>query len=102
MLANYSVPFLKDVFARVFHKKGDIDKAIAEYELLINVNSESPSTILIHPKYHYRLAKLYEEKGDTAKAIKEYEKFLDIWKDADKDLPELIDAKARYTILKRN
>ncbi len=48
---------------------------------------------LIHPIYHYRLAKLYEEKGWKEKAIGEFEKFLELWKDADKDLPELVDAK---------
>ncbi len=98
-MAIYSVPFLKDVYARVYHKKGEIDKAITEYERLITFDPESPERFLIHPKYHYRLAKLYEEKGDTQKAIKEYEKFLDIWKDADEDLPELIDAKERYVKL---
>ena len=28
------------------------------------------------------------------------EKFLDLWKDADEDLPDLIDAKMRYARLK--
>jgi len=46
------------------------------------------------------LAKLYEEKGMKDKAIERYEKFLDIWKDADEDLPEPHDARARLAKLK--
>ena len=55
--------------------------------------------LLIHPLYHYRLAKLYEEKEYKGMAIEQYEKFLEIWKNADDDLPELIDAKKRYAQL---
>ena len=39
--------------------------------------------------------------GLLAKAISRYEKFPDIWKNADEDLPELIDAKARLARLKK-
>jgi serine/threonine protein kinase/Tfp pilus assembly protein PilF len=101
LLAEYSTPFLKDVLAQAYYKNGDLDKAIAEYERLIHPDPFKRSCLLVHPKYHYRLAKLYQEKGTLQKAIKEYEKFLDIWKDADEDLPELIDAKGRYAKLKK-
>jgi len=33
-------------------------------------------------------------------AIKELQKFIDIWKDADEDLPDLIDAKKKLAKLK--
>jgi len=46
------------------------------------------------------MGKVYEKKGDTKLAIKNYEKFLNLWKDADEDLPDLIDAKVRYAKLK--
>jgi serine/threonine protein kinase/tetratricopeptide (TPR) repeat protein len=94
-LANSNTPFLKDVLARAYHKKGERDKAIEEYERLIRFDPDRWERFLIFPEYHYRLAKLYEEKGAKTKAIKEYNKFLEIWKNADKDLPELIDAKNR-------
>ena len=96
----YNAPFLKDVLARAFLRKGELDKAIAEYERLTNFDPNRRGRLLIDPRYHFRLAKLYQEKGWTEKAIKEYEKFLEIWKDADKELAELIDAKNRLAYLK--
>ncbi len=53
-----------------------------------------------YPRGFYLLGKIYEKKGDQKLAIENYEKFLDLWKDADKDLPELIDAKSRLAKLK--
>jgi len=93
-------PFIRDVLAQAYQKKGELDKAIDEYEHLITFDSESEDRYLIHPKYHYRLAKLYEETGLKAKGFEQYEKFLEIWKDADEDLPEPIDAKKRLAKLK--
>ncbi|UCG91641.1 MAG: tetratricopeptide repeat protein [candidate division WOR-3 bacterium] len=90
----------KDVVARVYYKKGDIDRAILEYEQLIDSDPDKRGRALIRPTWRYSLAKLYEEKGLKTKAIAEYEKFLDIWKDADADRPEKIDAKKRLAKLK--
>ena len=98
-LLNANEPFCKDVLARAYHRNGELDRAIKEYERLIKFDPNRLEPFLPHPQYHYRLAYLYEEIGETDKAIKEYELFLDIWKDADKDSPELIDAKARYAKL---
>jgi tetratricopeptide (TPR) repeat protein len=88
-----------DVLARVFAKNGELDKAIEEFERLINSDPNKRGRLLIHPRYHYRLAKLYEKQDSSAKAIQQYEKFLDLWKDADENLPELIEAKNRLARL---
>jgi hypothetical protein len=37
--------------------------------------------------------------NDRAKAIEKYQQFLDLWKYADPDLPDLIEAKQRYANL---
>ncbi len=96
----YNLPSLKDVLARAYQQKGNIDSAIAEYEKLITFDPESEARFLIHPKYYYRLAKLYEQKGWAGKAIENYEKFLDLWKDADPGIDEVEDARQRLDGLK--
>ncbi|MCJ7579016.1 MAG: tetratricopeptide repeat protein, partial [Candidatus Aminicenantes bacterium] len=94
-MTPYNYPFIKDVLARVCQRKGEIDKAIAEYERLVTFDPDLESRCLIHPIYYYRMAKLYEQKGNRANAITNYEKFLSLWKDADPGLPEVEDAKQR-------
>ncbi|MCX6574827.1 MAG: tetratricopeptide repeat protein, partial [Candidatus Aminicenantes bacterium] len=100
ILSNYNFPFQKDILARAYVKRGEIDKAIAEYERLISFDPTREERFLIHPLYHYRLAKLYEQKGAKTKAVEQYQKFLVIWKDADADRPEAADAKKRLAGLK--
>ncbi len=96
----YNLPFIKDVLARAYQKKGELDKAIAEYERLVTFDPDAESRCLIHPLYHYRLARLYEEKGWEGRAIEHYEKFLGFWKDADDIYPEPEDARKRLAALK--
>jgi serine/threonine protein kinase/Flp pilus assembly protein TadD len=50
----------------------------------------------------YLLSLAYEKSGWTNKAIKQYEEFLDIWKNADPGIPEVVDAKERLNKLKKN
>jgi DNA-binding winged helix-turn-helix (wHTH) protein/tetratricopeptide (TPR) repeat protein len=46
------------------------------------------------------LARAYAMQGDSAKTRFEYQDFLTLWKDADQDLPLLINAKREYAALR--
>jgi tetratricopeptide (TPR) repeat protein len=94
-IAVYNLPYMNDGLARAYYKAGQIDNAISEYEKLITYNPKGKDRYLIHPRYHYRLAILYEQKGLKDKATLQYKKFLELWGEADKNLPEPIDAKNR-------
>ncbi|MFC1799903.1 tetratricopeptide repeat protein, partial [Candidatus Eisenbacteria bacterium] len=99
MLA-YNLPPLKDVEARAYVMKGDLERAINQYEALSRFDPESRSRRLIHPKYHYRLAGVYEKAGRRADAIREYEKFLQLMKSPGAALKEIDAARASLTRLR--
>jgi tetratricopeptide (TPR) repeat protein len=100
LIVPFNAPFFKDVLARACAQKGELDKAIAEYQRLIAFDPKSEGRCLIHPLYHYRLAKLYQEKGLKEKAKEQYEKFLELWKDADPGTAEVEDARKKLAGLK--
>jgi tetratricopeptide (TPR) repeat protein len=88
-------PLDQDVVPRAYEKTGDIDKAIEAYRRLIDPDPKSGDRRMHNPRYHYRLGRLYESKGLKDKAKAEYQRLLDFWKDADPDIPELVDARKR-------
>jgi tetratricopeptide (TPR) repeat protein len=94
-IGPYNIPLIRDTLARAYLEKGDIDEAIAFYEKQIKFDPQGKERRLIHPKYYYLVGKLYEEKGEKSTAIARYGRFLDLWKDADPDLPELDDVRKR-------
>jgi serine/threonine protein kinase/Tfp pilus assembly protein PilF len=94
-LIFYNLPWSKDFLARAYIKKGNLDKAIAEYERLTHFDPTKKDFRVMDPKCHYYLAKLYQQKGMKGKAVEHYKQFIEIWKNADENIPELADAKAR-------
>ena len=48
---------------------------------------------------HLQLGRAYAVAGDTAQAKSAYQDFLNLWKDADPDIPILKEAKAEYAKL---
>ena len=53
-------------------------------------------TQIEHVVVHVWLARAHAQAGRIAEARKEYETFFDLWKEADPDIPLLLQAKAEY------
>ncbi len=102
IIAIYNIPFDRDVLPRALWKKGDLERAVAEYRHLMTISPENEYRYLIPPLFHYRLGRVLEQKGDKAEAAQEYRKFLEYWKDAESRYPEPGDARRRLAAFKEN
>jgi tetratricopeptide (TPR) repeat protein/predicted Ser/Thr protein kinase len=74
-------------------------KAVAEFQKIIDhaaLAGNNPNGITAH----LQLARAYAVAGDDAKARVAYQNLFAKWKDADPDLPVLLQAKAEYVKLK--
>jgi tetratricopeptide (TPR) repeat protein len=91
-------PLDQDLVPRAYKKMGDIDKAIEAYQKLLTFDPKSQDRRMHNPVYHYRLGKLYDARGLKEQARGEYQKLIEHWKDADPDIPELMDAQKRLGI----
>ena len=74
-------------------------EAAVEFQKILDHRGIEPLSPC-YPLAHLGLARASVLTGDTAKARKEYQDFLAMWKDADDDLPILIEAKKEYGQLK--
>ncbi len=99
IMGIYSFLFPKDVLGRAYAARGAIDKAIAEYERLTTFDPDRPERALLDPLNHFRLARLYDRRGTREQAIVRYRRFLELWKNADPDLPELAETRGRLAAL---
>jgi tetratricopeptide (TPR) repeat protein len=74
-------------------KKGA--EAAAEFQKILDHRGWSPTSVIYVPA-HLWLARAAVIQGDLAKARKSYQDFFALWKDADQDLPIMIEAKKEY------
>ncbi len=74
-------------------------EAAAEFEKIIAHRGVDAFGVE-HVLAHLELARSAMLIGDTAKARKEYQDFLALWKDADQDVPMLLEARKEYEALK--
>lgn len=76
----------EDCLANAYLELGRLEEAIAEYERVLRLNPN-------YPVAQYHLAQAYRRKGESGPARAAYERFLQIWKGADADIVEVVDAK---------
>jgi eukaryotic-like serine/threonine-protein kinase len=83
------------VRGQAYLRQGSATEAMTEFQRIIDRRSVSPAHIL-YPLAYLGLARAAALSGDTAKGRKAYEDFFALWKDADSDIPILIEAKKEY------
>jgi tetratricopeptide (TPR) repeat protein len=74
-------------------------EAAVEFQEILDHRGYGPNS-LYWALAHLGSARAAALMGDTAKSRKMYEAFLQLWKDADPDIPILIEAKAEYAKLR--
>jgi len=85
--------------AQLYLKAKMASEAAAEYRKILDHRPVEPFPSLYNPS-HLGLARASVMTGDIPTAKKEYQDFLAAWKDADPDLPILVEAKKEYEQLK--
>jgi tetratricopeptide (TPR) repeat protein/DNA-binding winged helix-turn-helix (wHTH) protein len=83
---TYHMENYEDCLANAYLELRRYDEAIAEYERILKLNPN-------YPLVHYHLAQAYEGKKQRDQARAEYSRFLEVWKDADADIPEVLSAR---------
>jgi serine/threonine protein kinase/Flp pilus assembly protein TadD len=70
-------------------------EAALEFQKIVDNRGEGPLSVL-YPLAHLQLARAAALTGDAANARTGYQNFLALWKDADPDIPVLLEAKREY------
>ena len=80
-------------------KLGKGGEAAVEFQKILDHRGYAPMSPL-YPLAHLGMARAAALQGDSTKARKAYEDFFTLWKDADRDIPILTEAKKEYEKLK--
>jgi hypothetical protein len=80
-------------------KLGKGTEAAIEFQKILGSRGQSPLSAL-YPPAHLGVARATVLEGNAAKGRQSYQDFFALWKDADTDIPILIEAKKEYEQLK--
>jgi tetratricopeptide (TPR) repeat protein len=82
----WNIESYEDSLANAYLELGRFDEAVAEYQRILQLNPN-------YPLARFHLARALEGKGLKEEARTEYLNFLEIWKEADEDIPEITIAR---------
>jgi tetratricopeptide (TPR) repeat protein len=75
------------------------NEAAVEFQRILGHRGEAPLSVL-YPLAHLGLARAFAITSETEKSRKQYQRFFGLWRDADADLPILVEAKKGSESLK--
>jgi tetratricopeptide (TPR) repeat protein/predicted Ser/Thr protein kinase len=84
---------------QAYLKSGSAGEATTEFQKII-ANRGASRVNVLYPLAHLGLARGSAMAGDSAKARKAYQDFFAFWKDADPDVPVLLEARREYAALR--
>ncbi|HEX4951464.1 MAG TPA: tetratricopeptide repeat protein [Blastocatellia bacterium] len=85
---EWNIDSFESCLADALLELGRDDEAIAEYERILKINPN-------YPLAHFHLGQAYDHKSDREKARTAYQHFLQVWREADADIPEILAAQQR-------
>jgi tetratricopeptide (TPR) repeat protein len=91
---EYRALFINSL-AEAYYKAGDSAKALEEYKRIASLTFSRMWDGDIYAKSFYMMGMIYERMDRKTKAAENYGRFLELWKDADPGIPEVIDARKR-------
>ena len=94
-LGYYWQSLFFDGLAGIYFKAGDLARAEETYRKIQSLALARLQYGDIYAGSFYWLGKIAEKEGKKPEAAESYRKFLDLWKDADPGLSEVVDAKKR-------
>jgi hypothetical protein len=83
----------------IYLKLGQGTQAVAEARRILDHRGQAPLSSL-WPLAHLALARASAMNGDTVQARQSYQDFFTLWRDADQELPILIEAKREFERVK--
>ena len=86
----YSFDSLEDALGHAYLRQGRIQEAAAEFERVLRLNPRYPLAL-------FGLAQAFEAMGADVRARETYAAFLEVWRDADEDAPELRTARRKVS-----
>jgi tetratricopeptide (TPR) repeat protein len=81
--------------AQAYLRQGSAAEAMNEFQNIIDRRGVWPAAVH-YPLAHLGFARAAALAGDSAKSRKAYEDFFTLWKDADADIPILLEARREY------
>jgi tetratricopeptide (TPR) repeat protein len=80
-----------------YRQAGRLAEAQQDFQRILELKTRGPDVLIV--AVQLELGRVYQKQGDIAKARIAYQNFLAAWKDADPDVPLLLQAKAEYAKL---
>ncbi|MCK5057247.1 MAG: protein kinase [Candidatus Aminicenantes bacterium] len=91
--------FYIEPLGTAYLKTGNLKKAEELFKTVQSLSVEKLRWGDIYARSFYRLGKIYQDKGEEEKAISQYKIFIGLWKNADRNIPTLVDAKHQLAVL---